>query len=312
VPAKLAIHVPDAPVIARLLPDGAVVVLGRAGDCEVVVAHDSVSRRHAELRDDPGQGWLLTDLDSKNGVRVDGRRVAHAQLQHAQWFAVGDVFCEFEPIDAQAARHWSSRAHERRQSSHAFGLRLGASRDGEQLLANVLGGIVALAECRRGFLLTSGASGDLRVRACYAMQPDELAGSAFTGSRTAVERAMRERRPVFLSDRRDKAWLKGRASVVASGLRALACLPLEHDGRLLGVVYVDTDDAEKVFTDLDAELLTAFAQQAATTLAATDLDAMLARMETWLAVDTQTDHGGKRGPAPRWHELVDAAQGERT
>jgi FHA domain/Domain of unknown function (DUF1707) len=65
---------PRVPVLA--LPSGPVrqVVLGRSRSCDCVVAEASVSRRHAELRRE-GERWLLRDLGSLNGTRVNGMRV---------------------------------------------------------------------------------------------------------------------------------------------------------------------------------------------------------------------------------------------
>ena len=64
----------------------------------------------------------------------------------------------------------------------------------------------------------------------------------------------------------------------------LFVVPLENDGRLLGAAYADSDDAGRVFTDLDAELLGAFATQASLVLAAGALDEQLARMQSLVAV----------------------------
>jgi FHA domain/Domain of unknown function (DUF1707) len=50
------------------------VILGRARDCDCVIAEPSVSRRHASLRRE-GDRWLLCDLGSRNGTRVNGMRV---------------------------------------------------------------------------------------------------------------------------------------------------------------------------------------------------------------------------------------------
>jgi hypothetical protein len=49
-------------------------VVGRSRECDVVLADSNVSRRHAEIRPDGRDGWVLTDLGSTNGVRVNGRR----------------------------------------------------------------------------------------------------------------------------------------------------------------------------------------------------------------------------------------------
>ncbi|REF00930.1 DUF1707 and FHA domain-containing protein [Thermomonospora umbrina] len=51
------------------------IVVGRAPGCHFILADLTVSRFHAELyRDDDG-GWLLSDLGSMNGTRVNGWRL---------------------------------------------------------------------------------------------------------------------------------------------------------------------------------------------------------------------------------------------
>jgi FHA domain/Domain of unknown function (DUF1707) len=64
---------PHVPVLALPASEGAV-VLGRSRDCDCVLAEPSVSRRHAALRRDGGR-WLLRDLGSRNGTRVNGVRL---------------------------------------------------------------------------------------------------------------------------------------------------------------------------------------------------------------------------------------------
>jgi GAF domain-containing protein len=283
VPAKLSIHVPTQAVSIRVLPDGSDLTVGRAPECDCVLAHDSVSRRHACIRHAPEDRWTIEDLGSKNGIRVDGNRVARAELAHSQWLAIGDVFCEFERVEAAAVEHLNARAAHRRQSSQLWIDRISTTDNVDRLMDTLLRGIVDIAECRRGFLLVVDSAGILRVRACHAMDPIDLKGVAFSGSRSAVDRSIVERRSVYLSDRRDHDWLQEKASVIARGIRALASLPLQHEGRLLGVVYADTDDEAKVFTDLDADLLEAFAERASTALAAVEIDATLTHMESAFA-----------------------------
>jgi hypothetical protein len=48
--------------------------IGRSPDADVVLASTEVSRRHAEVVPDDA-GWVLVDLGSTNGVRLNGRRV---------------------------------------------------------------------------------------------------------------------------------------------------------------------------------------------------------------------------------------------
>lgn len=65
------------PRVPRLaLPRGrAVVTIGRSRDCDCVLADATVSRHHALLRE-AGASWLLADLGSTNGTRLNGWRLA--------------------------------------------------------------------------------------------------------------------------------------------------------------------------------------------------------------------------------------------
>jgi hypothetical protein len=53
-------------------PAGA--VLGRSRDCDIVLDDPNVSRHHAEVRPSGGS-WIVNDLGSTNGVKVNGRRI---------------------------------------------------------------------------------------------------------------------------------------------------------------------------------------------------------------------------------------------
>lgn len=72
------------------LPYG-VHVVGRGSDVTVSLDHEDVSRRHAELDVGP-DGVRVRDLDSKNGVRVDGALVeGDRRVVHGQVIALGEL-----------------------------------------------------------------------------------------------------------------------------------------------------------------------------------------------------------------------------
>ena len=48
--------------------------IGRDASCDLAIADVTVSRRHAQL-ERTADGWLLTDLESTNGTRINGWRV---------------------------------------------------------------------------------------------------------------------------------------------------------------------------------------------------------------------------------------------
>jgi pSer/pThr/pTyr-binding forkhead associated (FHA) protein len=66
---------------ARLRAEGRTIVVGPAGavigrsrDCDVVLDDPNVSRHHAEVRPSGGS-WIVNDLGSTNGIKLNGRRV---------------------------------------------------------------------------------------------------------------------------------------------------------------------------------------------------------------------------------------------
>jgi serine/threonine protein kinase len=59
-------------------------ILGRRPDCDLQIQDASVSGRHCELRCE-GNHWTITDLNSRNGIRVNGDAVQKRRLQ------VGDI-----------------------------------------------------------------------------------------------------------------------------------------------------------------------------------------------------------------------------
>ena len=77
------------------LTDGDVTV-GRDGDNEIVLAENTVSRRHARLlRDSQGQ-FVLTDLGSANGVYINGTRIQRAVLSTGDEIKIGDNYFRFQ------------------------------------------------------------------------------------------------------------------------------------------------------------------------------------------------------------------------
>jgi hypothetical protein len=65
-------------------------VIGRSKECDVQVVDPNVSRRHAELRQE-GTAYWIVDLDSTNGVVVNGRRLKRAKLESGDKITLGST-----------------------------------------------------------------------------------------------------------------------------------------------------------------------------------------------------------------------------
>jgi sigma-B regulation protein RsbU (phosphoserine phosphatase) len=76
------------------------VVLGRSHDCDLILPDLLLSRRHAEVVRGP-QGWLLRDLGSLNGTRLNGVRVERDEpLRDGDRIALSDWTLVFRDASA--------------------------------------------------------------------------------------------------------------------------------------------------------------------------------------------------------------------
>ena len=93
---------PGVAVASLVLPTGdrvplstTVVSIGRQSDCTVVLGDPNASRRHAEIRpvDD---GFVVVDLASTNGTKVNGTNVAQHHLTDGDQVVIGATTFRFE------------------------------------------------------------------------------------------------------------------------------------------------------------------------------------------------------------------------
>lgn len=81
---------PDAPSVRLPTAGESELTVGRDLTCAVALAGPEVSRRHAALRPEADGRVAVVDLDSRNGVRVNGRLVNRAVLAPQDVIRVGD------------------------------------------------------------------------------------------------------------------------------------------------------------------------------------------------------------------------------
>ena len=74
---------------------GARVTIGREADNLVQLPHEKVSKHHAVILPVKG-GWAIEDLQSTNGVLVNGQRVERAELKNGDRVKLGPFEFYFE------------------------------------------------------------------------------------------------------------------------------------------------------------------------------------------------------------------------
>lgn len=73
------------------------VTLGRAGDCDIQIINDGVSRRHAKVVAE-GERYVLIDLSSNNGTYVGDERVQRHVLGPGDELRIMRTRFVFEPV----------------------------------------------------------------------------------------------------------------------------------------------------------------------------------------------------------------------
>lgn len=79
--------------IGRRQLDGPMVI-GRASECDIALTDGALSRRHCRLAPS-GNGWVLTDLASRNGTCYRGEKITTHVLRDGHLFQIGMVYVTF-------------------------------------------------------------------------------------------------------------------------------------------------------------------------------------------------------------------------
>jgi phosphoserine phosphatase RsbU/P len=298
--------------------------IGRSSTCEIRVVDASVSRRHAEIfrRDDR---FFIRDLGSRNGTRVNGTDV-HAPVEigpgdHVEVGAVALRVTAEEPgqpvLVSSAARVDTSvqlradqmvEAHARDQGGAsplvacliAAGRLLVMPRPLQETCDEILEVVAhAVPGTRHVLMLRDETSGELRQIA--ARHLGGRPGQPLALSHSIVGRVLEECTSVLTADALHDPRFSAQESVVRQAVHSAMAVPLFDNSRVLGLVYVDSQDPGVSFTPSQLEVLTLLANMAAVKISNARLlvaEQAQLRLAHELATAAQIQRG-MLTPAPR-------------
>jgi phosphoserine phosphatase RsbU/P len=90
---------------------GDALTIGRSPDCDVQLESVRVSRCHAQLCRDPSGAWLIRDLASRNGTRINGQSITKHLLEAGDVMQIGEWELRLRAHDEREdsdTTHWSS------------------------------------------------------------------------------------------------------------------------------------------------------------------------------------------------------------
>jgi pSer/pThr/pTyr-binding forkhead associated (FHA) protein len=266
VPAKLTLYPPQRAPRFLVLADGESLDMGREPSCGLVIEDPRVSKRHARLRW-TGSGWALDDLGSKNGTMVNARPAAGVELRDGDMLSLGGLPARFELLTSEQAAALEKERLASLQREVDLSHRLGSELEPVDLLLCFLELARQVTRTERGFVVVTPAGAPLRVEVAAGFTPEEVRTDRFRGSVGVVKQALETQSAVVIADVPADPRLGRRPSVMALGLGSVACVPLRHEGRVLGVLYVDSRQRRVSFSSLDINILESLAARTALVLA---------------------------------------------
>lgn len=268
--------------------------IGREINSHVRLSDPSVSRRHAVIRRED-ESYKIIDLDSFNGTYVNGIPVINHSLKHGDQIAIGDVILLFvqqeteeDPVLESIALNdedFLTQSTVRLRGQDAFYLQpqkilealsptariardlyallristtLTSIRDSKSFQERLLELILEIVPAERGaILLAAEGVAEFSSAVCWG----RLSGSEekLFVSRTAARQALVEGIGLLINDVAANASLRRAESLVDPKIRGLICVPLTFRNTSLGVIYLDTRDAESMFDEHHLQLVTAIA-----------------------------------------------------
>lgn len=261
-PVRLTAYL-DSGAFRRKVFDRGEYTIGRSHDSAFELPDRRVSREHMRLIGDDG-GWRVVDLSSKNGTRLNGRPISAAALEKDAWLSLGGVPVRVEDLTRAAVAKDEAAEVDRRRAGVAAARAPQRAASLSELLQTCLDGAIEVSGCKRASIWSVEGDGALRLALRYG---DSEPPESETVLRDVAERA----EPVLANDVEGVKALARRESILSGGIRAIACFPLKVENAITGVLYADSPQVGKAFSELDIELLKSLAEQTSIALAAAKL-----------------------------------------
>jgi serine phosphatase RsbU (regulator of sigma subunit) len=283
----LVLNIPGRPPFP-LMGETQAWTLGRSSQNDVVIPDSSLSRHHARICVKDGVPYL-EDLGSLNGTSINGERITlpHPLREEDQillgqvavslgWqssgpkvrigadtdtsSSAGSIVLPLERLRAAPLRKEAPetlRLREVIREIQALSLELLEDSPPEQLLSHLLDRLWTLLKPWRAAVLIQDAKTGLHTvasRGPEGNQPILLA-------RSLVEAALQRKESVLFSDLADSQGLAS-ASIVSSGITSAMVTPLEHQGVVKGLLYLDSHPPRPPFDEEDLRLASTLAHLA--------------------------------------------------
>jgi transcriptional regulator with GAF, ATPase, and Fis domain len=251
--------------------------LGRAPDNDVPILDIRASRHHCQIERHAGSQYVVVDLGSQNGTRLNGQLIDRAPLRVGDRVSVGSASIWFEeapPPDAPEAEAGYGDGYEarRREGLSTQALveadrltrltRIAKALNSEllvdRLLEMIMDHVVEVTGAERGFLVLGGAGDRPEVRVARNFEQEDVQSPEGAFSASIVRAVMGKGEPILTANAVEDERFADNLSINAIRARSVMALPFRSRGRTTGAVYVDNRLQKGAFGEPELETLTSY------------------------------------------------------
>ncbi len=263
---SLRIHRPGAnPTLYRLYKR--LTSIGRGEENDLALPDPGLADAHAHILCN-GSEFEITLLAPKGELCINGKRRKKHRLTHEDQILVGRselTFLLYDDPAAVGSDDETQRSLAMLQGYHRlfeFSERLSGQYVIAELLGELMDAVIALTRADKGFLVLL-EEGALHIKVARNLHREDLADALEQLSDSIVDKVVKSREAVIVSDALHDAEFKSAMSVLNLKLSSVMCVPLLDRGNLIGVIYVGNDSVAHLFEASSLEVLKIFAAQAA-------------------------------------------------
>lgn len=215
----------------RSVPISRAVTLGRLPQCDIVLTDSMVSRTH--LRIEPSEGrWWVEDLNSSHGTYSGDTLITRMPWEADTSIRLADG------AYILTLKHEATAASEvNLQAILQTAQLLAEEAELDELLEQALDQLLALSGTDRGFLMLP-ENGELLVKVQRNLTEDME--KSIHLSMSSVRKVFDEGEPIWIHNVAADNQLMAQQSVLDLKLKTILCIPLQLQGRCIGVVYLDS------------------------------------------------------------------------
>lgn len=267
----------------RRVPVGASMVVGRGGNCDLVIRDLAASRQHLKIHK-MANGYECRDLESRNGTLVNGEPIAVHQLNDGDEIRIGNtslVFSMSRSVEAppvektvflqtiidpsgQTQAPPSTRSKELLEAAYTLMNALSSNFNPCELVNTILSTTMGAVRAQRGAVLFAGKDGELKpcpecghVHTIRDGIPRLAELDEIEISESVATRVLRDGENVLFQSARSDHVVDPTASIAALKLTSILCVPIRTQNVIRGILYIDTDLADHEYSEDDMLLAAA-------------------------------------------------------